>query len=75
MFDMFQIARDGAWLENKKASLTFHYREVPEKDQAKIHAEAKEVILSLGFIANGAHCAIEAKPPVNWNKGNYTPVR
>lgn len=65
-----KVARQGAWVENKKASLTFHYREVPTELQATLHAEAEAIILSLGFIANRAHCAVEAKPAVNWNKGD-----
>lgn len=27
------------------------------------------MIESYGLLANQAHCAIEAKPPVQWNKG------
>ena len=30
---------------------------------------AKKLIESVGFKACTAHCAIEAKPPVEWNKG------
>lgn len=63
------LSVDGAWLENKEASLTFHYREVAAERQAAVHAAAEQVILALGFVANRAHCAVEAKPPVKWNKG------
>lgn len=31
--------------------------------------KAKKLIESFGFNAHEAHCAIEAKPPVQWNKG------
>lgn len=30
---------------------------------------AQLLIEEAGFMASPAHCAIEAKPPVNWNKG------
>ncbi|KAG5684051.1 hypothetical protein PVAND_013302 [Polypedilum vanderplanki] len=63
------LKRDGSWVENKKFSVTFHFRAVPEKDHEKINNEAKEIIEKFGYRANPAHCAIEAKPPVVWHKG------
>lgn len=42
---------------------------MPEDDHEKINNEAKEIIEKYGYKANPAHCAIEAKPPVVWNKG------
>lgn len=64
------IATGGAWLENKDASLTFHYRDVAgEAAQRALHAAAVERIEALGYVANAAHAAVEAKPPVQWNKG------
>lgn len=56
-------------MENKKHSLTFHYRDVPENDQAYYKDSAKRIIETYGFIGNQAHAAVEAKPPVVWNKG------
>lgn len=41
-----------------------------EKRPAMI-AKAKELILKSGFKPVEANCAIEAKPPVSWNKGNF----
>ena len=32
-------------------------------------AAAKRLIEETGFKACSAHCALEAKPPVEWNKG------
>lgn len=64
------IATGGAWLENKAASLTFHYRDVAGAEaQQALHAAAVERIEALGYVANSAHAAVEAKPPVQWNKG------
>lgn len=65
-----RMTRSGAWVENKQASLTFHYREAPAEQWAELHAEARTIVESLGFLACDAHCAIEAKPPVQWNKGD-----
>lgn len=49
--------------------MTFHYRDVPEKDQEYYKDSAKKIIETHGFVANQAHAAVEAKPPVVWNKG------
>lgn len=64
-----QVCRDGAWVENKGALLTFHFREVPVHKRAKLERQAKELVEAAGFKVGTAHCAIEAKPPVEWNKG------
>lgn len=64
-----KVEKNGAWVEDKKVSLTYHYRDTPAalKDQQK--QLASEICTKFGFRANQAHEAIEAKPPVNWNKG------
>ncbi|BES87211.1 synthase [Nesidiocoris tenuis] len=64
-----QVCKDGAWVESKGVYLTFHYRNVPADAQAELVAKAKEIIEKHGFLASHAHAAIEAKPPINWNKG------
>lgn len=66
---IIQVARDGAWIENKGVSLTFHYRAIPEEQHESIKTQATEIIKRFGYNDNQAHCAIEAKPPVQWNKG------
>lgn len=60
---------NGAWIENKKQTLTFHYRDVPEADQSALKIKAYSIIESYGYLASYAHAAVEAKPPVVWNKG------
>lgn len=64
-----KVCRDGAWVENKGALLTFHFRESPIHLRPVLEKEAIAMIESAGFAAGRAHCAIEAKPPVQWNKG------
>lgn len=64
-----QVCRDGAWVENKGALLTFHFREVPVHLRQELEERARRLIEAAGFRAGKAHCAIEARPPVQWNKG------
>ncbi|XP_026843024.1 probable trehalose-phosphate phosphatase C [Drosophila persimilis] len=65
-----KVEKNDAWVEDKRVSLTYHYRDTPvalKDEQKKL---ATEICLRHGFRANQAHEAIEAKPPVNWNKGD-----
>ncbi|KAF2898680.1 hypothetical protein ILUMI_07493 [Ignelater luminosus] len=64
-----QVCKEGAWVENKGALLTFHFRETPAHLRTELAEQAKKLIEAAGFRAGRAHCAIEAKPPVQWNKG------
>ncbi|XP_055710055.1 uncharacterized protein LOC129805859 [Phlebotomus papatasi] len=63
------VCGDGAWVENKGALLTFHYRETPVDLRSTMVEKARQLIKKFGFLAHDAHCALEAKPPVQWNKG------
>jgi trehalose 6-phosphate synthase/phosphatase len=49
--------------------LTFHYRETPAELREGMVSKARELMESFGFKAAESHCALEAKPPVSWNKG------
>jgi trehalose 6-phosphate synthase/phosphatase len=64
-----EIASHGAWTERKGPTLTFHYRAVPEPLREGIVVDASECIASAGYQPRPAHCAIEARPPVGWDKG------
>nr|BAH28884.1 trehalose-6-phosphate synthase alpha [Polypedilum vanderplanki]BAH28886.1 trehalose-6-phosphate synthase alpha [Polypedilum vanderplanki] len=63
------VCHDGAWVENKGALLTFHYRDTPNEMRPQMIDKAKFLIEHFGFTASESLCAIEAKPPVPWNKG------
>lgn len=63
------VCRDGAWVENKGALLTFHYRDTPNDLRQPMIEKARSLMTSFGFRTQEAHCALEAKPPVPWNKG------
>lgn len=65
----WQVCGDGAWVENKGPLLTYHYRETPPELRPAMVEKARQLIIQFGFRAAEAHCAIEAKPPVQWNKG------
>lgn len=64
-----QVCKDGAWVENKGALLTFHYRETPLAKRPALEAQARKLIAAAGFTPAPAHCALEARPPVQWDKG------
>ncbi len=60
----------GAWVEEKGASLTVHYREADESQHERFAEEVRAIIQRAGFQARDAHCAIEARPPIGWDKGH-----
>jgi trehalose 6-phosphate synthase/phosphatase len=64
-----EVAVDGAWTEAKGPTLTYHYREVVPEERPKLLDRAREIIAVAGFQARDAHCAIEARPPIGWDKG------
>jgi trehalose 6-phosphate synthase/phosphatase len=72
-----QLARDleacnteGAWTEAKGPTLTFHYRAVPENRRTKLVEEVRHIVTQHGYQARDAHCAVEARPPIGWDKGH-----
>lgn len=58
-------------MENKGPLLTFHYRDTPTELRSELVEKARNLIQSFGFNAHESHCALEAKPPVQWNKGKH----
>jgi trehalose 6-phosphate synthase/phosphatase len=67
--DLGQCAIDGAWTESKGPTLTFHYRAVPENRREKLIEEVHAIIAQHGYQPRNAHCAVEARPPIGWDKG------
>ncbi len=63
------LAAHGAWTERKGPTLTFHYRAAPENLREGLIEEAHQLISAAGYLARGAHCAVEARPPIGWDKG------
>ena len=64
------LATSGAWIEEKGPTLTFHFRQVPKSQQVRLAEQIREIIQKFGFQARDAHCAIEARPPIGWDKGH-----
>jgi trehalose 6-phosphate synthase/phosphatase len=64
-----EIASHGAWTERKGPTLTFHFRAVPEPVREGLIEDARQRIAKAGYQPRPAHCAIEARPPVGWDKG------
>ena len=66
---LVECAVEGAWTEVKGPTLTFHYRAVPLRNHATLVQQVRQVIHSAGYQARSAHFAIEARPPIGWDKG------
>lgn len=60
---------DGAWTEHKGPTLTYHYRAVPENRRGSLIEDVRGLIAQHGYQARDAHCAVEARPPIGWDKG------
>lgn len=43
-----QVCKEGAWVENKGALLTFHYRETPLSLRSTLVEQAKQLIEAAG---------------------------
>jgi trehalose 6-phosphate synthase/phosphatase len=67
--DLEQCVIDGAWTERKGPTLTFHYRAVPENRRENLVEEVHAIIAQHGYQPQSAHCAVEARPPIGWDKG------
>ena len=65
-----QVAGAGAWVEEKGASLTLHYRGAAPRLHAEVAERAREIIQHAGFQARDAICAVEARAPTGWDKGH-----
>jgi trehalose 6-phosphate synthase/phosphatase len=64
-----RIREPGVWVEEKGASLTVHYRQAHPVDHADIAERARALIREAGFQAREGLCAVEARPPIGWDKG------
>jgi trehalose 6-phosphate synthase/phosphatase len=64
-----EIRAAGAWVEQRGATLTFHFREAEESAHHDIAEEARLRIEEAGFDLRDAHRAVEARPPISWDKG------
>ena len=65
-----ELEHDGAWVEAKGASLTFHFREVDRDEHETLANAARAMIREAGFQSRDALCAVEGRPPIGWDKGH-----
>ena len=65
-----EIQEEGAWVEEKGASLTFHFREVDADRHHALSQDAWSIVREYGFQPRDANCAVEARPPIGWDKGH-----
>jgi len=65
-----QLDFQGVWVEAKGASLTLHFREAHSSVHAEVAERARVLIRDAGFQARDALCAVEARPPIGWDKGH-----
>jgi trehalose 6-phosphate synthase/phosphatase len=63
-----EVCNGGAWVEPKGHTLTWHYRAV-RGDAGALLEHARQIIEESGFQAREAHKALEARPPIGWDKG------
>jgi trehalose 6-phosphate synthase/phosphatase len=59
----------GAWVERKGATLTVHIRAVLPAERGSLVERLKLIIAAAGFQARDGLCAVEARPPIGWDKG------
>ena len=65
-----EICPPGCWVENKVASLTLHFRNAEPAHQLEVAAHARDIARDAGFRVRDAHCAVEVRPPTDWDKGD-----
>jgi len=63
------VAEPGVWIEEKGATLTLHYRNAAAADRERIAERARKIVREAGFQARDAILAVEARPPLGWDKG------
>jgi trehalose-phosphatase len=63
-------APEGCWVEDKGASLTFHFRGARPAERTSAAAHARQVAREHGLQARDALCAVEVRTPIDWDKGD-----
>ena len=64
------ITPPGAWVEEKGASLTLHFRQAAPNACEALAEQARLLVQRAGFQARNASFAVEARPPIGWDKGH-----
>jgi trehalose 6-phosphate synthase/phosphatase len=65
-----EIGEPGVWVEEKGATLTLHFRQADPTRHGAIAERARRLVRQAGFQSRDALCAVEARPPIGWDKGD-----
>ncbi len=68
--DLTGLGVEGAWVEHKGATLTYHLRVVPKGVREKVQQRAERMLRKRGLRVVLGHDAVEGRPPVDWHKGH-----
>lgn len=61
----------GAWIENKRLTLTVHYRVTPREMEDEVHSCVHRLVQEQArfFALTSGHKVLEVRPKIDWNKG------
>jgi trehalose-phosphatase len=68
--DLSALGVEGAWVEHKGATLTYHLRAVAKGTQTAAQRRAEKLLRKRGLRVVTGHGAVEGRPPVDWHKGH-----
>jgi trehalose 6-phosphate synthase/phosphatase len=64
------LGAEGAWVEHKGITITYHLRAVPPGLREKAQRRAEKVFRKHKLRVVSGHHAVEGRPPVDWHKGH-----
>jgi trehalose-phosphatase len=65
-----RLAADGAWVEERAITLTFHFDVVPETVREELAEDARDAIRDSGLQPYDQPGEVSARPPIDWDKGH-----
>jgi trehalose 6-phosphate synthase/phosphatase len=68
--DLRALDQEGAWVEHKGVTLTYHLRAVPGPLRERAQQHAERVLRKRRLRVVTGHDAVEGRPPVDWHKGH-----
>jgi trehalose 6-phosphate synthase/phosphatase len=68
--DLEALDIEGALVERKGASLSYHVRLVAPKMRARAEERAEAIIRRRRLAVTHGRCVVEARPPLDWHKGH-----
>lgn len=65
------LEQDGAFVEDKQITLSFHYRQTPQPEQfaSRHHAQIEELVARHGLVLFMGKMVFEVRPPIEMDKG------